>query len=438
MLAVGLLELMPHVLVALNSLGMGLAFLIADRHSRTSQALAVMLAGIGISMGSNVALILSGLSSPQAAAFVGIPEAIAMIAFLEWILRVRQTVPSHELQVAVGDRVLRFGQGVAVLYALLALLFPELRSSEFIGALTGLAATLRPGFWLFMAPILLVALSGAASMFLLLNRRPDQPERVRIIAMMFAVPFLVSGFVLPWHYNAVPMVLGQIIFLVGAVQYHVLQGQRGQFMAQFLSPQVADLVRVRGLKQAMQENFLEISVVYADLRGYTAISESTASIRVIRLLRDYYEVVGHVVAEFGGTVKDQAGDGILILVGAPIEVPDHAQRALAMARKIRSAGAELKKRWAQEGIWLGLGLGVATGHVTVGVIGALSRLEYTAVGVPVNLAARLCQQAGDGEILVAERSIELAGQQASSAGLEVREPVALKGFSEPVGHFSLA
>ena len=209
-------------------------------------------------------------------------------------------------------------------------------------------------------------------------------------------------------------------------------------MAQFLSPQVADLVRVRGLKQAMQENFLEISVVYADLRGYTAISESTASIRVIRLLRDYYEVVGHVVAEYGGTVKDQAGDGILILVGAPIEVPDHAQRALAMARKIRSAGAELKKRWAQEGIWLGLGLGVATGHVTVGVIGALSRLEYTAVGVPVNLAARLCQQAGDGEILVAERSIELAGQQISSAGLEVREPVPLKGFSEPVGHFSLA
>ena len=195
--AVGLLELMPHVLVALNALGMGLAFLIADRHSRTSQALAVMLSGIGISMGTNVALILAGVASPQVAAFVGIPEAIAMIAFLEWILRVRQTVPSHELQVAVGDRVLRFGQGVAVLYALLALLFSELRSSEFIGALTGLAATLRPGFWLFMAPILLVALSGAASMFLLLNRKPDLPERVRIIAMMFAVPFLVSGFVLP-------------------------------------------------------------------------------------------------------------------------------------------------------------------------------------------------------------------------------------------------
>ena len=165
----------------------------------------------------------------------------------EWILRVRQTVPSHELQVAVGDRVLRFGQGVAVLYALLALLFSELRSSEFIGALTGLAATLRPGFWLFMAPILLVALSGAASMFLLLNRKPDLPERVRIIAMMFAVPFLVSGFVLPWHYNAVPMVLGQIIFLIGAVQYHVLQGQRGQFMACLLytSPSPRDRTRSR-------------------------------------------------------------------------------------------------------------------------------------------------------------------------------------------------
>ena len=83
-------------------------------------------------------------------------------------------------------------------------------------------------------------------------------------------------------------------------------------------------------------------------------------------------------------------------------------------------------------------MGVATGHVTVGVIGSRSRLEYTAVGTPVNLAARLCQQSADGEVLVSERTVEIAGLQAAQMGIEVRTPLPMKGFSEPVGHFALA
>ena len=429
--------LIPHTLVSLYSLGMALAFLLADRDSPTSRALAIGLAFIGISIALNVVMLLAGLLPPALHGWAAIPESIATIAILEWILRVRRTVPTRELQVEFGDRMLRIGQVSGALYSVLAIVFPEQRSEDFLAGLANADVLSRPGFWLFLSPLLVSGLMAIGSIILLLNRRPDLPERLRLIAMLAAIPYMLAGFVLPLQLSAVAMVIGQSIFLIGAVQYHVLQGQRGQFMSQFLSPQVADLVRKKGLKHAMQEDFLEISVVCVDLRGYTAVAEGTASKRVIRVLREYYEVVGQVVSEFGGTVKDQAGDGMLILVGAPIAVPDHAQRALTMARRIRAASSELKRRWAQEGIWLGLGLGVATGYVTVGVIGARSRLEYTAVGTPVNLAARLCQQAVDSEVLVSERTVEIAGIQAAQMGIEVRTPLPLKGFSEPVGHFAL-
>lgn len=431
-------ELIPHTLVSLFSLGMGLSFLIADRESPTSRALALGLAFIGISIAINVVMALAGLLPKVLVGWSAIPESIATIAILEWILRVRRTVPTRSLQVEFGDRMLRVGQASAVLFSVLAILFPEQRSEDFMAGLTNPDVLSRPGFWLFMGPMLVSGLMAVGAIILLLNRRPDLPEKVRVIAMLAAIPFMLSGFVLPLQLSAIAMVLGQVIFLIGAVQYHVLQGQRGQFMSQFLSPQVAELVRSQGLKRAMQEDFLEISAVYVDLRGYTAVAEGTASKRVIRVLREYYEVVGQVVSEFGGTVKDQAGDGMLILVGAPIAVPDHAQRALTMARRIRVSAADMKRRWAQEGIWLGLGIGVATGYVTVGVIGARSRLEYTAVGTPVNLAARLCQQSADGEVLVSERTVEIAGLQAAQMGIEVRSPLPMKGFSEPVGHFALA
>jgi adenylate cyclase len=110
----------------------------------------------------------------------------------------------------------------------------------------------------------------------------------------------------------------------------------------------------------------------------------------------------------------------------------HALRAIELAQRIRSVGAALCGRWERPGHRLGIGVGVATGMVTVGVIGSDSRLEYTAVGSAVNLASRLCEQAGDGEILVDDRTAQLAGE----ALLKKREPLTLKGFSDPVAHYA--
>jgi adenylate cyclase len=239
--------------------------------------------------------------------------------------------------------------------------------------------------------------------------------------------------VLPPESGAPVVLVGEMVFLVGSVQYHVAQGQRGQFMSRFLSSQVAALVRERGLTGAMQQNYLEITAVVSDVRGFTAYAQAHPSSQVIKVLRDYYDAVGQVVAAHGGTIKDYAGDGILILVGAPIPMQDHAAVALSIARGVREAAGDMVRRWGSADYPLGLGLGVASGFVTVGVIGSASRLEYTAVGPAVNLASRLCEQALDGEILVDGRTRELA----AGVLLEQRPPIAVKGFAEAVPLFAL-
>jgi class 3 adenylate cyclase len=244
--------------------------------------------------------------------------------------------------------------------------------------------------------------------------------------------------ILPAGMAAVSTAIGLLIFLVGAVQYHVVQGRRAQFMSRFLSPAVAEMVGRRGLKSATDEQTLELSVVCCDLRGFTAFTAATESRKVIRILRDYYDAVGAAAAESGGTIKDQAGDGVLILVGAPIPYADHAQRALALARSVREQGMVITGRHSDADLHLGVGVGVASGFVTVGVIGGASRLEYTAVGSAVNLASRLCAEAGHGEIFVDARTTELLGEERSRHRLLPGEALRLKGFQQPVQSYCLA
>ncbi|HEY1076818.1 MAG TPA: adenylate/guanylate cyclase domain-containing protein [Fontimonas sp.] len=429
------MELTAHILVSLIALGLAIAFVSADRHTPSSRALAAGFAFMGISIYVNVVVI---QQFPQVRPWLGwlaMPETVSMICILEWILRVRRTVPAApELNTRGGDRALRVGQLSAIAYGIFSVLWPQTRSAEFIRAADHPQLMLSPGFWLFMGPILLAMLCGLAGILLMLNRRPDRGEATRVIAMAIATPFLVAGFVLPLQASALSVVLGELIFLIGAVHYHVLQGQRGQFMSRFLSPQVARLVSERGLDQAMRENQREISVVVCDLRGFTAYAAAHPSTQVLEVLREYYDVVGGEVASVGATIKDFAGDGILMLVGAPLMVPYHAQRSVELATRIRTVGAQLVERWSRPGYPLGIGLGIATGTVTVGVIGSSSRLEYTAVGSAVNLACRLCEQAANGEILIDQRTLELA----SGTPVQPRADLSLKGFAGPQSHYALS
>lgn len=414
-----------HTLLAIVGIGMALAFLAADRRSTTSRALAITLVSLGLGVFLNVGLTRGGTLVPAYTGVLAVTDALAIIFYLEWLARVRHKLPARNFDTRGGDNMLRLGQAAGVFYFIAALLYPDVRAQDFLRASeTGWPVLRQGGFWLFAAPVLFSGLMGFLSTLLLMRRRPEASERIRIIGFILAAPLFIASFILPVQWGALAVMTGLMIVLIGAVQYHVLQGQRGQFLSRFLSPQVAEVVNSKGLKAAMQQAHIEISVVSCDLRGFTAFSTAHPSSRTIEVLRDYYNVVGKVVAEHGATIKDYAGDGILILVGAPLAIPDHARIALEIAERIRDEGRALTKRWSTSRGRLGIGVGVATGFVTVGVIGSDSRLEYTAVGPAVNLASRLCEEARDKEILVAPRTVELAGRE----DFKPRRGIEIKGF----------
>ena len=168
-----------------------------------------------------------------------------------------------------------------------------------------------------------------------------------------------------------------------------------------------------------------------DLRGFTAFAAAHTSDQIIALLREYYDAVGAAVVDVEGTIKDYAGDGVLVLVGAPVPVNDHADRAVRLARRIRELVGQVIRNWNDGPARLGIGVGVASGPVTVGVVGGESRLEYAAVGQAVNLAARLCAQASAGEILLDPATAALA-EDSSVDGFSALAPLTLKGFPQAV------
>ena len=411
---------------------MALAFVRADPDSPTSRALAVALTFIGLSIVINVTLRLKYQAGyvPPWAGLAGVVDMLAFVASYEWIHRVRRTVPAGRLKTRFGDISIRVAQGLAVVYALLSLTYPGMRVREFLGGLFSEGQLMSTEFLLFALPLEGSMLLAAGAILLCLNRRPDAAERVRLIAFLIGIPFIASGLVLPFDVAPVPTVLGLMILLIGALRYHVLQGRRGLFLTRFLSPQVLDLVRRRGLRSAMQDDNFELSIVCCDLRGFTNYAREHSSDEVIAILRTYYDRVGEVVTEFEGTVKDYAGDGVLILVGAPLQFDDHARRAVALAESI-------VRCWQDGSQPLDVGVGVASGRVTVGVVGGAGRLEYAAVGSAVNLASRLCEEARPGVVLVAGETVAAIDATGAQAGLEPSTPRRLKGFADEVATFAL-
>ena len=263
----------------------------------------------------------------------------------------------------------------------------------------------------------------------MLRRRPDRAEALRLIAFAIAAPFMASGVVLPNNMAPVSTAIGLLIFLVGGVQYHVIQGRRAQFMSRFLSPQVAEMVGRRGLKSATDEQTLELSVVCCDLRGFTAFTAATSSQKVIahpaRVLRRGRRRGHRVRRHHQGPGRRRRADP-----GGRADPVSRTTRSARSGSRARSASRAWRSPRAGRtpDLRLGVGVGVASGFVTVGVIGAASRLEYTAVGPAVNLASRLCSEAAHGEVLIDGRTIELLGEEAQPPPAAARRGAAAQGL----------
>jgi len=179
----------------------------------------------------------------------------------------------------------------------------------------------------------------------------------------------------------------------------------------------------------------EIVVVFCDLRGYTAFTETAEPEEVLDFLREYHGALGPLVSEFEGTLDQFSGDGIMVFFNDPVPCPDPAERAVKMAMAMREEAGKLIAAWRRDGCELGFGAGIAQGYATLGQIGFSDRSGYTAIGTVCNLAARLCAEAKDGQILVSSR---VARAVEAIARLEDLGYLELKGLRRPVAAFNVA
>jgi class 3 adenylate cyclase len=218
------------------------------------------------------------------------------------------------------------------------------------------------------------------------------------------------------------------------VRAQVEQLERLGLLKRFFSPQLADAIVQGGAEDPLRTHRREVTVVFADLRGFTAFAEAAEPEEVMAVLRQYHEEMGRLILAHEGTLERFTGDGLMVFFNDPIPVPDAPSRAVRMAVAMRDRVAELAVTWRRQGYDLDLGLGIAHGYATLGAIGFEGRWDYAALGTVTNLAARLCGEARGGQILVASRVL------ATLDGLVDSEPLgerALRGFSRPVPVFSV-
>jgi class 3 adenylate cyclase/DNA-binding NarL/FixJ family response regulator len=194
-------------------------------------------------------------------------------------------------------------------------------------------------------------------------------------------------------------------------------------LREFVPSQVADRIGATPLEQ--QE--LEASILFSDIRGFSTLAERLPAREVAALLATHLAAMAEVVLDHGGTIDKFAGDAVMAVFGAPDPVPDHAERAVRCALAMQARQAELNRQ-ADGREPLHIGIGVNTGTVVAGTVGGGGRLEYTVLGDAVNIAQRIQTEAGAGEIMATAATIAAA----PDIRTEPVGPVSVKGRSEPV------
>jgi len=206
--------------------------------------------------------------------------------------------------------------------------------------------------------------------------------------------------------------------------------ERIRKLERFLAPQVAQLIASSdGHDSLLDSHRREVTVVFCDLRGFTAFTETTEPEEAMNVLREYHAALGELIFRYEGTLDRYAGDGVMVLFNAPIQFADHTKRAVKMAVEMRDVIGALTEKWRNRGHSLGFGVGIALGYATLGQIGFEHRLEYAAIGSVTNLASRLCDEAKAGQIVVSRRVFGMVEPWVEASPLD---DLVLKGFNHPV------
>jgi adenylate cyclase len=206
-------------------------------------------------------------------------------------------------------------------------------------------------------------------------------------------------------------------------------------LQRFLAPQVAQMIAASDASESLLASHRrDVTVMFCDLRGFTAFTEASEPEEVTAVLREYHESLGELIFQYEGTLERFLGDGIMIVFNDPIPCADHTERAVKLALDMRERVAELAKDWARKGHVLGFGIGIASGFATLGQVGFERRREYTAIGSVINLASRLCDEAQPGQVVISQRAFGAveANVKASHIG-----ELSLKGFNRPIDAYEI-
>ncbi|MBX3503732.1 MAG: response regulator [Alphaproteobacteria bacterium] len=213
------------------------------------------------------------------------------------------------------------------------------------------------------------------------------------------------------------------------VQEQVAELERANQLRRFLAPQLAQAIVSAGDDDVLKNHRREIVALFCDLRGFTTFSETAEPEDIMTLLGEFHGAVGPLIRHYEGTLDRFLGDGLMVFFNDPLPCPDAPARAAKLALEMRGAVQALMPRWIRRGHRLGFGIGMAQGYATLGRIGFEDRLDYTAIGAVVNLAARLCSEARDGEVLLSGRLAAAVEEFAELQDFGERE---VRGMSRPV------
>ena len=242
----------------------------------------------------------------------------------------------------------------------------------------------------------------------------------------------------PDHLELVSAVAAQTAVAVETIKAHerlareeVARANYARFMPEYVVKQLLenpDSFQLGGANQT-------ITVLFADIRGFTSLSEHEDPEKVVGLLNQYFTAMSEIIFEHGGTLDKYIGDGLMALFGAPTATPNDAKNALSAAVAMQRRVITLNDQLAAGGYAaVAVGMGLHTGVATIGYIGSERRSEYTAIGDTVNLASRLESSVAGGEILISEATAQAAGD---IFPLVKRAPLSVKNRVQPVDVFEV-
>ena len=218
------------------------------------------------------------------------------------------------------------------------------------------------------------------------------------------------------------------------VQEQVAQLDRLGRLKGFFSPQLAESIVNGGGEDLLKTHRREVVVVFLDLRGFTAFTDSNEPEEVMGVLGEYHRATGQLIMAHEGTLEHFAGDGMMIFFNDPIKLENPAANAAKMALAMQETFVPLRAAWKKRGYDLDLAIGIAQGYATLGAIGFEGRWEYACIGSVTNLAARLCGEAKGGQILTNQKTLARIEEAAQAERLG---EVTLKGIAQPVPVFNV-